>query len=131
MTQLYEGEFEDGLNHIIQNCGFPPFDEFKKNPDKWRRRGDELFQSADESSITFRKLIKDTKYYWKDVMECKSLEVVERVARDEGFSIDQLEMSPKKFAISGTNEQGGIEMRIQFWPKEEFARMGGKVLNDA
>lgn len=131
MTQLYDGDFEEGLQHIIAKCGFPTFDEFRKYPDKWRKGTDDLFKSIDESSVAFRKLIKDTKYYWKDQIQCKSLEQVERIAREEGFAISDLEMCPKKFAVGGMNESAGIEMVIQIWPKGEFIKMGGKVIHDA
>jgi hypothetical protein len=131
MTQLYDGEFEDGLQHIIQNCGFPSFDEFKKNPDKWRRGTDDFFKTLDDSSQVFRKAIKETKYFWKDEIECKSLEMLERVAKEEGFHPDQLEMCPKKRSLTGTNELGGVGMYIQVWPKEEFRRLGGKVIHEA
>lgn len=130
MTQLYDGEFEVQLEHIITKCGFPTFDEFRKYPDKWRKGTDELFKSIDESSITFRKLIKDTKYYWKDQILCKSLEQVERIAREEGFKIQDLEMCPQKRAVGGMNESAGVEMVIQIWPRDEFVKMGGKVVND-
>jgi hypothetical protein len=131
MQTLNNSDFENGLDFITQHCGFPTFDEFKKNPDNWRRGYDDLFKSADESSVVFRKNIKETKYMWKDQFECSSIEQVERIARDEGFVPNDLEMCPKKTAISGMNENAGVSVIIQFWPKGEFRKRGGKVFHEA
>jgi hypothetical protein len=131
MTETNDEGLDEGLHFIIQNCGFPTFDEFRKNPDKWRRKNDDLLESADQSSIAFRKNIQKTKYMWKNSFECKSLEQIERIAKEEGYKIHDLAMCPQKKAISGSNEQAGVEVVIQFWPKLEFELLGGKTVHEA
>jgi len=121
-------DLELAIDCLIKR-GFPTFDEFCKNPDKYRIAKEELFKSVDSSSQVFRNQIKGQKYIWKGDYPCASLEQVERIAKDEGFTIDQLEMRPGVRPINGTDPNGPMEILIQFWPKDEFKAMGGVVAN--
>lgn len=107
--------------------GFPTFDQFRKNPDKWRQRADELFESIDNSSMTFKKQIAKQKYMWRDTHECTSLEQVQRICKEEGYSPLDLEMEPRVVPLDGTQQNGRVEITVHFWPKEELA-LKGKVV---
>lgn len=129
MTQAIKDTFQEDLSHIIHKFGFPTFDEFRKNPDKYRRKKDELLECADGSSITDRKRIKQTTYMWKDSIKLTSLEQVERVAKEEGFTLHDLEMSPHMLERDGTSKLGAIEQVIQFWPKADLKQKGLVIAN--
>lgn len=117
------------LKWLIANTGFPTFDEFRKNPDAFRTRADELFVSADGSSKVFRDQVKSHRYMWKDEHLCTSLEQAETIAKNEGYEISDLEMIPTKRFINGTSQDGQVEIVIQFWPKVLVKLMGGVVAN--
>lgn len=110
----------------LVKVGFPTFDEFKKNPDKYRKAADEVFASADASTQVqgMRKKLDSQKYMWRNVYECSSLEQLERIAREEGYEANDLEMLPITRKLHGTDEQGDIEIIVQYWPKGEYQLMG-------
>lgn len=126
---VQDDTLEDMLEYLVPR-GFPTFDEFKKDPDKYRLRADHLFESADGSTRSFRKQLVTQRYFWKDQYDCgSSLEKVERIAKEEGYGIHQLEMCPKVRSMTGTSKET-VETVVQFWPKAEFKAMGGVVAND-
>lgn len=127
MTQRSEMGLEDMLEVLIPQ-GFPTFDEFRKNPDKYRNRADQLLESADTSTQSFRKALTKQKYCWRNTYLCDSLEKIERIAKEEGFTVDDLEMQPRVLSTTGTS-QATIEIMVHFWPKAEFKAMGGVVAN--
>ena len=132
MTQPYDEDIalEDSITWLRTHTNFPSFDEFKKNPDKWRSRPEEIFESADASTISLREKLKSQKYSWKDQYVCDSLEQLERIAKEEGFSPTDLEMMPKARSQNGTSADGDIEIIVEFWPKNDVRQMGGIVTND-
>jgi hypothetical protein len=109
--------------------GFPTFDEFKKNPDKYRRRPEEILESADRSTIAFRDRVSKQRYGWRDQYVFDSLEQVQRVIKDEGYSELDLEMEPIVRPLNGSSRDGKVEIIVRFWPKIEWARKG-KVITD-
>jgi hypothetical protein len=120
------GDYEPFLRSI----GFPTFDEFRKNPDKWRKRPDELLISADGSTQAFRDQVERHRYMWRDQYSFGSLEQIERVCREEGYSTEDLEMEPLVKPLHGSSKQGKVEIVIRFWPKDEWSRKGKIVADD-
>jgi len=123
-----QDEFVEGLDWLCQH-GFPSFDEFRSNPDKYRKRPEELFESADSSTTVFRDAVKKQVYMWKDQYTCRTLEELERIVKGEGFEIKDLEMEPLVRPMEGSSKQGSLEIVIKFWPRAEFAAMGKVVPN--
>lgn len=70
--------------------GLPTFEEFSRNPEKWRRPPDEILRSADKGSSILRKL-KEHRYYFEKI-PCKSLEHVETVAKNEGVDTTTMQL---------------------------------------
>lgn len=110
----------------LNKLGFPTFDEFKKNPDKWRKATDELFKSCDASMqlAQIRGRMKTQKYSWRDKYFCESLEQLERIAKEEGYSAEDLEMIPIVKTIDGSSQYGRVEIVVQFWPRDEYVKKG-------
>jgi hypothetical protein len=128
MTQIYN---EDGLTVdqiatlLVVHCGFPTFDEFKKNPDKWRRDKEEMFVAIDRGSSV--KTDKKQIYYWKDLYRCSSLEQAQRIALDEGYTASDLQEEPIRRTRQGSSSAQDTEVIVRLWPKEEFRRRGGVI----
>lgn len=127
MTQPSDMTLDDMLSVLVP-AGFPTFDEFRRNPDKYRDRPEQLFESAEASTQTFRRAVVKQKYCWRNTYPCDSLEQIERIAREEGFNVNDLEMQPGVISKTGTNRDQ-VEITVHFWPKDEFAAMGGVVAN--
>lgn len=122
-------DLEDMLALLVP-MGFPTFDQFKKNPDKYRIGVEQLFESADGSTTMGREKLATQTYYWRDQYDCgTSLEKVERIAKEEGYGIGDLEMQPKVHKLDGTSGEGRRWICVHFWPKAEFKAMGGIVTN--
>lgn len=129
-SNSHEGIPLDAIIHTLTTrSNFPTFDEFRKNPDKWRERPEEILEAVDSSSHTFRDVIKRQVYFWRDTHECKSLEQVERIAREEGYDLSGLEMEPLVRPLHGSLANHDMEVVIRFWPKLEFKLRGGLVMN--
>lgn len=97
------------LGEIIRNprdFGAPTWEEFKANPEKWRRPAHELLARVDSGTKTLRKL-KEHWYYFED-HRCTSIEDVERVAREEGVDLSTL---PDNCVKIGLEQLAGGQFR--------------------
>lgn len=78
--------------------GAPTFEEFKANPDKWRGKTDEIFDQIDAGS----KKLMDLKRmefvvefdHGARSYKASSLEMAERILKDEGYKVSQCEYKP-------------------------------------
>lgn len=122
-------DLADAMPSLIA-MGFPTFDQFRKNPDKWRKGTNEVLEAADQSSVTFKSSVKRQVYMWRNKYTCKTLEQLETICKSEGYSPKDLQMRPIVKPINGTSNQGQVEIVIQFWPEDEFEARGGKVVID-
>lgn len=131
MTRPFElnVDFDETIEWLTQR-GFPTFEEFKKNPDKWRPRSEEILESADRSSISYRARLGKQSYMWKDQIECKTLEQLQRICKEEGYDPLNLEMRPILKPRGGTGKDRRTDLVIQFWPKHLLRLMGGIIAND-
>lgn len=121
----------DGVIRLLTtHSNFPTFDEFRKNPNKWRERPEEIFEAADKSSLSLRDSLKRQVYFWRDTHQCESLEQVERIAREEGYGPQDLAEEPRVRPMHGSTADHDMEVVIRFWPKFEFKLRGGVVFND-
>lgn len=108
------------LDDILANptrYGMPSFDEFRKAPDKWRKRPDDVFTLADGSTRVFRGAVAKQVYFIKGY-KCDNLEKVERIAKEEGMNLYNLEMIPEVKPISSSQ----CEIHITF--KEKAPKSG-------
>lgn len=126
MDQLSEFDLNE-----LQKLGFPTFDQFKKNPDKWRKGLEEIFVSVEGSvqNRFARDRLVHQKYMWRDQYKCDSIEQVQRIAEGEGYKANDLEICPLKIMLDGTDVGGRTELVVQFWPKWEW-QAKGKVLTN-
>lgn len=103
---------ETTYEQIIANptkYGLPTFEDFAKNPDKWREAKDELFRSADGSIIAARQGLRKQTYEFEGY-RANSLEEVERMCEQEGVAINSLEMRPHVIPVSA----GVFDLLVHF-----------------
>lgn len=109
--------------HDPHRFGFVTFDEFKRNPDRWRKRKDRAFASVDRGSKLLGNRVARQTYEVFDGSgvgyKCRSLEDCEQTASYMGYSIDQLVMKPE---IVPLGYNGQCELHIRWFPVELAAR---------
>jgi hypothetical protein len=123
---------QEAIGWAIDNLGFPTFEEFSKDPDKWRTNKNEIFDSIENLNVYFKNRVKRVKYLWRGKYKCKTLGSLYDVASREGYSGDQVEMEPIAMPMDGTSNLHNtrIEITVNVWPKDEFRARGGIVAND-
>lgn len=95
--------------------GMPTFDEFCKSPDSFRLRPDHVLASVDNGAENLKHLIKTQKYEI-DGVKCRTLEEVERVARNEGIDLGKLKMKPELEKTTA----GKLEVIVRFVSKDLY-----------
>lgn len=112
----------DQLSYL-QGIGFPSFDEFCKNPDKYRVRSDQVLATTDACDSILKRDIKK-QYFMINGHKVETLEKVQQIANDLGWDLSKMKMEPElqkttagkyevhmKFVMRGiiTGEENSIE----------------------
>ena len=100
--------FED-LEKNPNKYGVPTFEQFAKNPGFFRINPEETFLLAETGSTIFKKNIKKYRFFI-DGYECKSIEAVERIAIDQGYRREDLDICPEIISVGG----GKVEFHVKF-----------------
>lgn len=97
--------------------GMPTFEEFKKNREKYLAPYDDVMRQVDRGSTHLSKITK--KYFYEfEGCRCRSLEEVERIARDHGVSLQELGYTAEIMPIGG----GKCDILVKFISKAERER---------
>jgi hypothetical protein len=120
-------EFDQCLSVLVAEGSFPSFDEFKKNPDKYRERPDALFESIDRSMVTGRRDLAKQKIYWRYGKESFTLGKLERVCKENGYRICDVDIIP--FRNPNSSGTGKDEIYVRVFPKSELRAMGAVIPN--
>ena len=91
---------EDLLNNP-KAYGLPTFQEFCKDPDRWRKSADKVLGAVDIGSVGGLKKFVAEQTYEVAGYKCKTLEECQRVAQNEGLSIESMEMKPEVYKLGG------------------------------
>jgi hypothetical protein len=94
--------------------GAPSFEEFCRNRDQYLGTEDEDFAAVDAGSSTLKRQVKKH-IYEIEGYRCKTLEEVERVARNQGIPIRDLDYRPELIPTGG----GKCDIVVKFVPKHE------------
>lgn len=121
-------DLAESLDWLTKNTNFPTFAEFCKNPDQYRAKKDELFESIQNASSTIK--IKKMKYFWRGLYQADSLEKVQKIAEEEGYEGTELEMEPVATELLSDDPRKSYDVNVNVWPKGEFRAQGGVVANE-
>lgn len=91
---------EDLLNNP-KAYGLPTFEEFSKNPERWRKAAEDIFSQVDIGSVLGLKNRVANHTYEVSGYKCKTLEECERIALNEGWDLKQLEVCPEIIPLGG------------------------------
>jgi hypothetical protein len=97
--------------------GVPTFEEFCRNPEKFTGRWDQKFQEVDRGSQWLGK-VATRHIYEVEGTRCRSLEEVERVAKEKGIDLQSREYDYRAVLIP----QGGgtADILVKFMRKADF-----------
>lgn len=86
--------------------GLPSFDDFKRNPQLYRRKSDDSMAILDRGPTKFRGDLQKVKYKINGV-ECGSQEMAETAILDAGYTLEDLEIGRE-----GSQSRLKYEMRM-------------------
>lgn len=101
--------------------GAPTFDEFRKSPDSYMKKEDQILERADAGSKVMRDNVRHHLYELCGI-KCESPEQLERIAKDEGISLYECEMQPEILPLVG----GQCDILVRIVPKKK--EVGSEVL---
>ena len=97
--------------------GAPTFEQFKANRDRYIAREDHLFQQVERGSEMLKSRIKKYKFEVFNY-RCKTLEEAEKVIRNNGFKLSDMEMAPELIPLNSYD----CDMLVKFVLKESVKR---------
>lgn len=106
----------DQLQSNPNSYGVPTFEEFSKNPSKYRASDEESLNQVDKGSTIFHKGVKYR--YEIEGYRCKSLEEVERISKEQGIPLKDLDYRPEIIPQGG----GRAEFLVKFMSKNQRDR---------
>jgi hypothetical protein len=95
----------------------PSFEEFKRNPEKWLGRDDDMFSEIDRGSTLISAYVEKQKYEFMGY-RCNSLEEVERVASNMGYQKKDLTYVVETRPNTGYK----CDLLFRIMPKSEKAK---------
>lgn len=92
--------------------GMPTFAEFAKNPAQWKLAKDHLFSAISNGSKTMSQFIEDQEYEFMGY-KSKSLEEMERIVKNEGYELHDLEMKPRFVDVGNVKGKLLVELKVK------------------
>lgn len=86
---IFEGLTEQQLR-LIRSSGFPTFDEYIKNPDKYRKSNEDIFAVIERGPETLRNATKGKHVLKVLGKRVSSIGQMIRVAKDMGFDLKKM-----------------------------------------
>ena len=85
----------DDISEYLKKAGFPSFDEFSRNVEKYMGRDDDRLAEVDRGHTDGLKKVVKRQIYEIEGFRCKTLEEVERIAKDRGIPLKELDYRPQ------------------------------------
>lgn len=102
------------LDDLAKSVGFPTFDEFRKNPEKYMGREDASLAEVERGSTNLNRTV-SKHIYEIEGYKCRSLEEVEKVAKSMGINLKELDYRPQV----QPNTSGKFDIKVKFVSKTE------------
>ena len=108
----------DDLLDNPNKYGLPTFQEFAKNPAKWKQGVEELFEIVDKGSTELNRLIRKHEYRILGY-KCDSLEEVQRIMNAEGIRLEDFEIKGDLHRETA----GKLKVIVDFVPKNKMTNV--------
>lgn len=94
-TEKVQSQWDlDDLLDAPHKYGLPTFEEFAKNPEKYKGGVEQLFEVVDKGSNQLNRLIRKHEYRILGY-KCKTLEEVQKIMNAEGIKLDEVTLVPE------------------------------------
>lgn len=97
-----------------EEFGLPTFDEFAKNRDKYMGTDEDRLLEVERGSQTMRRQV-SRHVYEIEGYRCRSLEEVERIAKEQGIPLRELDYRPQKISAGA----GKFDLIVRFVSKSQ------------
>ena len=96
--------------------GFCTYEQFKKNPDKWRPNRNQLLTSVDNGAQegSLKNKIESTRYYLEGY-RCEKLEKVEDLAREMNIKTEDLKIGG---IVQEKADNGKVRLHVHFMSQQ-------------
>jgi hypothetical protein len=120
------------MDQIYKHTNFPTFQEFSKNPEKWRKNPEDAFECLDLMDTFFKSRIASRTLTWRGKYKCKSTEELQKVTKEEGYRGTDLDFIVRVTPKDGTSNlyNSKVHVTIDMYSKIELRLMGKVVAND-
>lgn len=105
---------------FLKSSGFPTFDQFQKDPDKYRSTGLDLFEMIENGPEVLRNVTKGRHVLSVVGKKVSSLGQMIRVAKDMGFDLSKMTCSINLEAVGN----GKYVHHVDLKPKRDFQGEG-------
>lgn len=112
MTQV-----DDDVEVDPTKFGFPSFEEFRKNPDKWRENPEGVFATIEKGTTIYKDYIRSHKYEVYHY-RCDTLEEAQSVTRSMGFKDSELTWKANMQDLGGQK----CDLLVRIMSKEDARR---------
>lgn len=120
-------EFDD-MVAFLTSRGFPSFDQFRKNPEKFRLNRYDLFESIEKSMTIDRNDLAKQKMYWRYEKQTVTFGQLLRRIQEEGYKPEDVDVMP--YRAKNDSGTGKDVIYVRVFPKFEIRMMGGVIPND-
>jgi hypothetical protein len=83
-----------------ERYGFCSFEDFRKNKEKWKFSADRLFEAVQGAGTAHKQRLKKLRFEING-HRAESLEQVQRIAKEEGLSLETLDIWPEIIDLGG------------------------------
>ena len=109
-------DFEDLIINPAR-FGAPTFEEFIRNPDRYRNDSELIFSTADEGSRLLKKMTETQYYYYNWQYKTKKLEEIHKIILNEGYTLDDMDVEPQ---VQDGKMQGKIIVHVNYVLKKDI-----------
>jgi hypothetical protein len=110
----------DDISGYLKKVGFPSFDEFCANAEKYMGRDDDRLAEVDRGHTGKVRQVVSRQTYEIEGYKCKTLEEVERIAKERGIPLRELDYRPQLIPMGA----GKADVLVRFISKAKRETRG-------
>ncbi len=110
----------DDISEYLKKAGFPSFEEFSRNVEKYMGRDDDRLAEVDAGHGNALSKVVKKQTYEIEGYKCKTLEEVERIAKEKGIPLRELDYRPQLIPLGA----GKADVLVRFVSKTKRQSRG-------
>jgi hypothetical protein len=110
----------DDISDYLKKVGFPTFEEFSRNVEKYTGRDDDRLAEVDQGHTGHLATVVKKQTYEIEGYKCRTLEEVERIAKEKGIPLKELDYRPQLIPLGA----GKADVLVRFISKSKRQTRG-------